>query len=403
MAIVNEFEIEAVEAFHITLGGKKYWETFKPDDRLSSGRYLLKENWRTVYGRVVETCLVKVTLKNGPTGWGEATEPICPEIIAIIATELIAPLSSGVKFASIDEFRKFAYDLNRGRGHLSGYHLLAIAALDMALCDAMAKSRQVSVARDFNNNATGTFGVYLSGIRRNSREERAAFLASLVEDGLQAAKIFVDSDTEETAREVAYLRSAVDGDWQLMVDALWSFERIDDAQRLREMLDTHDVTWLECPIIPEDLSSHKTLCKKAGIPIALGEHFFTHWQLQDWVDARALHIFQPDIGRTGFCGGVVMADMAKAAGIQVTPHMGTGSPVVQAAALQFYSAVCDTLPCEFQLDLANPLPEVFESAWNYHNGSMTLPDAPGLGVQINEKNLQEYIVTNLSFISRSGI
>lgn len=389
--MTTPFEIARVEAFHVA-SADSYWRGYRNANRQESARFALKPGWRTVYGQHVETCLVKVTLADGQIGWGEATEPVCPEVIGQLITRLIAPLCRGIAFGTVAEFTAFAYDLNRGRGHLSGYQLLAIAALDIAICDALAKRAGKPLAALFGHAPAETIPLYLSGIRRATVEDRQAHLRDLLADGLTAAKIFVDGDTAATLAEVDALRSGVPGDWALMVDALWSCDSVEQAAELTAGLGERGIRWLECPLVPEDLAGHVRLRAASPVPIALGETFFTAYQLHDWLDAGAFDIYQPDIGRTGFAGGLAQAARVQDAGRIVTPHMGTGSPVVQAAALHFHAATCAGQPCEYQRDLAGFLPDAFHSHWRIARNAAHLSDAPGLGVEIDEDALSAHVV-----------
>ena len=83
------FEIAAIDAYHLVEGAETYWQDYKPQDRVATDRFLLKPGWRTVYGKRFETALIRVTLSDGSTGWGEATEPICPEAIGSLAVRLL--------------------------------------------------------------------------------------------------------------------------------------------------------------------------------------------------------------------------------------------------------------------------------------------------------------------------
>ena len=91
MTIATSFTIAAVEAFHVVARDRSYWNEFKPESRASSARHVLKPGWRAAYTRNFETAIVKVTLADGTVGWGEATEPICPEVICRLAVHLVAP------------------------------------------------------------------------------------------------------------------------------------------------------------------------------------------------------------------------------------------------------------------------------------------------------------------------
>ena len=384
------FSIRAVDAYHLVIPDKTYWNTFNETNRTTSPRFLLKPGWRTVYARRLESAIVRVTLSDGTVGWGEATEPICPEVVCRLATELFAPLAASMEFDDPPALWDFCYDLQRGRGHSTGYQLLAMAALDVAVWDALGRRHDMPVCGLLSDSPRRLVPVYLSGIRRATLPQRIALLREMSDGGLRGAKIFVDADTETTLREVSALREGVPGLRDLMADALWSYTDFRQAAEAKRRLADYRVKWLECPLLPEDLDGHARLAAEAGVSIALGESFFTSLQAAPWVQAGALQILQPDICRTGFSDGRRQQQLAEAAGIAVTAHMGSGSPIVQAAALQFDAALRNELLAEHQFDLGNPLPDVFRSAWIYRDGAMQVPDAAGLGLTVDEPALREH-------------
>lgn len=381
------FAIASVDAFHLVASAHTYWREQRAENRVAADRFVLKPGWRTVYATRVETALVRVTLEDGSVGWGEATEPICPEVVCRLAVGLLAPVLGRRTFPDPPALWEAGYDLNRGRGHLSGYHTLALAALDVAVWDALGRRAGAPVAALLSEAPAPSLPVYLSGLRRASVAERVELARSVVGEGWAGAKIFVDADTEATLREVDALRNGVPGDWRLMADALWSYEDAAEAAAARAALGERTVAWFECPLPPEDLGGHIALRARDGSPVALGEHFFTRHQSVPWFEAGALDVFQPDICRTGFSDGLRQTAAARRHGIAVTPHMGSGSPVVQAAALTFASAVAADAPVEFQRDLASVGEGAFASAWCLSGGRFTLPDTPGLGVEVDAEAL----------------
>jgi L-alanine-DL-glutamate epimerase-like enolase superfamily enzyme len=389
----TSFTIVAIDAYHVVARERSYWGNYRPESRASSDRYVLKPGWRAVYGRDFETALVKVTLADGSVGWGEATEPICPEVICRLAVHLVAPFVGGREYGHPSAAWDDAYDLQRVRGHTAGYVLHAMAAIDIAVWDALGHRSRLPLAALLAAMPARVVPAYLSGVRRSTLDERLELLARLVGEGLSAVKIFVTNDTAETLAEIDALRSGVAGPWDIMVDALWTYDSVDSAAAARRALGERSVRWFECPLIPEDLEGHVALSRAGGTSIALGEHFFTHHQSRPWFKARALSVFQPDIGRTGVSDGLRQADLARAEGIEVTPHMGSGSPIVQAAALHFWATAQPDLPCEYQMDLADVLPGVFETGWTFANGGFVVPDRPGLGVAVDEAQLGSRLVT----------
>jgi galactonate dehydratase len=384
----TSFTIAGIEAFHVVARDRSYWNEFKPESRATSERHVLKPGWRAAYTRNFETAIVKVTLADGTVGWGEATEPICPEVICRLAVHLIAPFVGGREFQHPAGAWEAAYELQRVRGHVAGYVLHALAAIDIALWDALGRRNELPLCAMLSDAPARRVPTYLSGIRRATLGDRIDALSRLVEDGLGAVKIFATSDTAETLAEIDALRAGVAGDWEIMVDVLWSYDNVAEAAEARVALGQQDVRWLECPLIPEDLEAHLRLADGGGAPIALGEHFFTHHQSQPWLKAGALSVFQPDMGRTGLSNGLRQTEFARGQGIAVTPHMGNGSPIVQAAALHFWAAISPELPCEYQIDLADVLPAAFASAWRYGKGGFVVPSRPGLGVDVDEAALQ---------------
>lgn len=384
----TSFTIASVEAFHVVARDRSYWNEFKHESRATSARHVLKPGWRAAYTRNFETAIVKVTLTDGTVGWGEATEPICPEVICRLAVHLIAPFIGGRAFAHPAASWEDAYELQRVRGHTAGYFLHAMAAIDIAIWDALGRRAGLPLSALLAERPARIIPAYLSGLRRGTLADRIAMLAGLVDDGLTAVKLFGTSDTAETLAEIDALRAGVAGDWAIMVDALWSYETVAEAAAARRAFGDRDVGWLECPLIPEDLDAHRELAEGGGAPIALGEHFFTHHQSLPWLRAGAFSIFQPDMGRTGLSNGLRQTELARAHGIAVTPHMGSGSPIVQAAALQFWAAIHPELPCEYQLDLADVLPAAFDTAWSFAKGGFVVPERAGLGVEVDEAALR---------------
>ena len=382
------FTIAAIEAFHVVARDRAYWGGLKQENRALSDRYVLKDGWRAAYGRAFETAIIKVTLTDGTVGWGEATEPICPEVICLLAVHLVAPFIGNREYDHPASAWNDGYDLQRVRGHTAGYVLHALAAIDIAVWDALGRRNALPLASLLSENPVRHIPAYLSGIRRGTLTERIDLLAGLVEQGLGAAKIFVTNDTAATLAEIDALRAGVPGAWDLMVDALWSYNSAHEAALARRAFGDRDVRWFECPLIPEDLDAHLSLGAHPGTPIALGEHFFSRYQSSPWFKAGALSIFQPDVGRTGLSDGLRQTSIARKHGISVTPHMGSGSPIVQASALQFWSAIGANWPCEFQFDLSDVLPGVFDTGWRLDKGAFTLPDRAGLGIEVDEGALR---------------
>jgi galactonate dehydratase len=394
MSVNTNFAIQSVESIHLAFKNTaSYWESYRSNegDR-QTDRFEFKQGWQTVYARYIETPMVKVTLSDGTVGWGEANSGIGPEIVCMIINDLLAQMINGQEFESPTALWDFQYDTQRGRGYSSGYWLDALAAIDIAVWDAIGKREQSPVAALLAPNPRTRFDVYLSGIRRSTLQERSEHVNSWIDTGLKGAKIFLTGDVDKGTAELDGLIEGAPGLEQWMVDTLWMCSP-ESAELGKSEYGRRNVRFFECPLQPEDLSGHQILVKKPGAPIALGEHFRSRYQMESWVqEPRALDVYQPDIGRTGFSDYMVQMKIASQCGVPTTPHMGSGVSVFQAATLQCAAVASPDYLQEFQGGLSDRLDKASDTGWKYADGGFKLPDRPGIGVEIYESLLEPFIV-----------
>ncbi len=394
MTTNTSFNIKTIESVHLAFKNTaSYWESYRANegDRVTE-RFEFKKGWQTVYARYVETPLVKVTLSDGTVGWGEANTGIGPEVVTLIVNDILGQMIEGQDFENPGALWDFLYDTQRGRGYSSGYWLDALAAIDIAVWDAIGRREQTPVAALLDQNPRPKFDVYLSGVRRSTLKERVDHVNKWIDTGLRGAKIFLTGDVDSGIAELDGLQAGAPELEQWMVDTLWMCSH-ESAERGKIEYGKRDVRFFECPLQPEDLVGHQELVKRPGADIALGEHFRSRYQMEQWVqEPRALDVYQPDIGRTGFTDYMVQMDIAADAGIKTTPHMGSGVSVFQAATLQCAAVASPEYLQEFQGGLSDRLEEASDTAWKYADGGFDLPDRPGIGVEINERLLEPFIV-----------
>lgn len=388
----RDFTIAALETFHVALGGKGYWEGYRGLGPEAESRFMFSPGWRTVYPRRVEAALCKVMLDDGTIGWGEANAPIAPEVTCLIARNLLAEIVRGRAFDDPPAMWDLLYDAQRGRGHQGSYYLDAIAMVDIAVWDALARRAGLPLARLLADSPRAVIPAYLSGIRRPTREDRIAHARDWAGRGITGIKLFFDGDIEAGSTELAALQAAVPEVRRWMVDVLWSLPDLETAAHAKAVYGELAVEWLECPMIPEDLAGHLHLQRRPGAPIALGEHVHTRFDSGPWLEQRALDVFQPDVGRTGISDALRQIGLARDAGIAVTPHMGSGLDVFQAATLHVAAVCADSHLCEFQAGLAGRVPDAITTTWRFEGGAFHLPDAPGIGIEVDEAALAAHVV-----------
>jgi D-galactarolactone cycloisomerase len=322
-----------------------------------------------------------------------ANAPIVPEVTCLLADRLLAPVLEGRGFEEPSALWDLGYDIQRGRGHVAGFHLDALAMIDIAIWDAVARRAGLPLAGLLAQAPRDRIPVYLSGLRQATRDERITAACRWSDRGLTGIKVFHDADTEAGLAELAALQAGAPAIGRWMVDVLWSLPGVEAAAQAKQSYHGLGVEWLECPLPPEDLDAHRKLAALPGADVALGEHIHTSFEAEPWLTARALQVFQPDVGRIGISDLLRQARLARDRGIAMTPHMGSGLDIFQAATLQVAAALgSPSLLTEYQAGLSGRLDGAVRSAWAYADGGFRLPDQPGLGIAVDETELARFVV-----------
>lgn len=172
----------------------------------------------------------------------------------------------------------------------------------------------------------------------------------------------------------------------------WTLER---ARAFAEACGEHDVAWLEEPLAMHDLDGMRRLREASPVPIAGGELIGDWHAIRPLFEHDCLDIYQPD---AVLCGGadasLKTAKRASQEGVSFAPHTWTnGWGLLFNAHIQAASGF-DT-PLEWPYDPPGWTPSVRDGvmAKTLHptaNGVFELPDAPGLGVELKEDELEEY-------------
>ena len=143
--------------------------------------------------------------------------------------------------------------------------------------------------------------------------------------------------------------------------------------------------FVEEPVPQENVDALKQVSDHVPFPIATGERLLSRWEFRQIFEKQAVAYLQPD---TSHAGGISelkrIANMAEVYYMHIMPHCAIG-PVALSASLQVDAAVPNFLVQE-QIDQG--LGEgLLVEPWRVENGHILLPQAPGLGIQIDEKEL----------------
>lgn len=351
-------------------------------------RYFLRPGFPTVYSKDNEALLVRVETDEGLAGWGEALAPVVPEAVAEVVVGLLRPLILGSDPRDVEPLWDRMYGSMRVRGHLTGLFVDACAAVDVALWDLFGKAVGEPVCRLLGGRRRDSLKAYHSGVAGSTPAERAATARDLAAAGFSGVKLHLGYGMEDVAT-VAAVRDAVGPQVGIMLDGHWSAS-VGKALAIGLAIEPYGVLFYEAPIIPEDTAGLAELARSLSVPIAVGEGERTRWQFLALLQARAMDIAQPDVGRTGLTEGRRIASLCDAFNVPIAPHVSTGLGIRYAATLHYAAALANFLILEHQGGLFGAVNASLTAPLMLERGDVRVPDGPGLGVELNEAALSPF-------------
>jgi D-galactarolactone cycloisomerase len=390
-------KINSIEAFPIRLPRDLKQATGTAGTPTALGAAVGGYHWSavypTLYSSYIETALVKVTLDNGMHGWGEAQAPLAPRVACTIVADLLAPALQDEPFdgerKTIEALWLRMFQTMRVRGQTGGFMMDAISGIDLALWDLAGKLRDQPVARLLaGGGAKNRVPCYLSGVSGRDEEERADFARQHFDRGLGAVKIFHDAGDHELLSQIDTLRNALGDSAKIAVDALWRFDLARDQALLNE-LEARGLFWLECPFNPDELEPHRLLRQRHDIPLAVGESYRSRQELEPFFTGRLIRFVQPDLGRAGLTETLRIGQSAAAHGVELVPHVSIALGPQIAAAIHAAAVVPNCSICEYNPNVFGPSNRYLVDPLAMEDAAYTVPDAPGLGIDIRLAELLE--------------
>ncbi len=189
-------------------------------------------------------------------------------------------------------------------------------------------------------------------------------------------------DPREDYERVRQVRKAIGDKVDLMLDVNQTWD-LNTAMVWGKRLEEFHINWLEEPLAPEDIRSHRILARELNIPIALGEHIYTRQAFRDYLLAEAVEIMQVDVTRVG---GVTewlqTAELAGAFNCPVVPHVADGGLVHQHLVAATMNA-----PMQEFIPFAE---DVFREPLNVKEGYLYLPETPGASTDFVPAAFEKY-------------
>jgi mandelate racemase len=307
-------------------------------------------------------------------------KPYLPKTMKYLIPALLdfGEMLKGRRVSPVDLY----YETARKSLHFVGYQglsMIAVAGLDMAAWDALAKAADVPLCV-LLGGSVGPVNAYNSnGLWLQSPESAAAEAVELLDErggGFRALKLRLGrADPRDDLATIKAVRDAIGDDIDLMVDFNQALN-LADALRRCHMIDDHGFVWIEEPVLYDDFDSCARLTAELKTPIQIGENFYGPRDVHFALQKKACDLIMPDFMRIGGVTGFLRsAAIAGAAGIPISTHF---YPEVGAHVMR----VSESAHFLEWLDWSYP---VLQRHFEVRNGQVHVPEAPGVGIEWDEK------------------
>lgn len=343
---------------------------------------------------------VKVlTDQPGLYGWGEATLEWKTKAV-LGAIEDLSGLVIGEDPHRIEHLAQRMHRVSFWPLGIIG--LTALSGIEQALWDIKGKALGVPVWQLLGGRVRDHVRVYTHLLQ--ARQDRPVPLSDIgamcdavqqtVELGYTAVKLglvpYMGYDAplpalRHTEKLAIAIRERVGDTIDIMTDFHGRPDSVQAAKAFIDVIAPIRPMFVEEPIQPGDPTALAELSRLVDCPLATGERLLTPQEYAELARLRAVTYVQPDLSHCGgFSGARRIAAIAEAASMGVMPHNPMG-PVAGAVALQFAAATPNFVIQEEAVGLAPWFREICSSfPLDRVNGGWAIPQAPGLGIDIDE-------------------
>lgn len=268
----------------------------------------------------------------------------------------------------------------RGMG---GVVVSALSALEIALTDIEAKRADVSVATLLGGKRSAVPVHFTCGFPELEIADLVRNCAREIEAGAEGVKVLIAARGRDIAQDLARLkavRDAIGPDAQLIADANCGMDlptAMDFAQRAGNL----NLAWLEEPVKGNDTQALSQL-SELGVPLGAGQMEQSTHRFGSLSEA-GVRVIQPNavfIG--GFRAAIDVAKTASGLGAVIAP--AGGWDIIN---LHWLSGAFGSGTIELHRAQARIARLLMQDTLTISNGSITVPDMPGLGLLPDEAAL----------------
>jgi L-alanine-DL-glutamate epimerase-like enolase superfamily enzyme len=346
--------------------------------------------------------LVRIHTDAGFVGVGESDSS--PEVMkAIFDAPFSHTLSCGLRELLLGEdprdIERLWEKMYQGTLYFGrrGAAIQAISAADIALWDILGKATGMPVCQLLGGIYRRQIRAYASDLMPNTPTEAKRHAAALREAGFTALKFGwgpLGRDEETDVALLAATRHGLGDDADLMVDIGICWDARTAIARARRFA-PFNLAWIEEPLPPDDITGYGQLTAAVETPIAAGEEESTTHGFRELIERGGIDIVQVDVARAGgLTEARRIAQMAHQRNKPCVPHaFSTG--VLLAASIHWVASQPNIHLLEYTVS-ESPLAVgltgtgLLKDPPRASDGYVTVPDAPGLGIELDEEIVSRY-------------
>ena len=358
--------------------------------------------------------LVRLTAEDGTRGWGECyLTGVGPVAARAVVEDVFRRHMRGENPENVELMFRRAYS-SGFTGRPDPTVIGAFSGLEIACWDLVgrARGRPVSALLGGRVNARLRSYSYIYPLDQHdteafwsSPEMTAESAAAMVAEGFTAVKFDpagpytirgghmpAMSDITKSAAFCAAIRETVLDRADLLFGTHGQFS-VGGAIRLAQAIEKFNPLWFEEPVPPDNVAAMARVAGATGIPVATGERLTTKAEFAPILQAGAAAILQPATGR---CGGLwegrKIAALAEVHNAEVAPHLYAG-PIEWAANVQLAATLPNLSMVETIGTGGGFHGDLIGHAIRWDDGFVLPPDAPGLGIEVDEAMLAAHAYT----------
>ena len=337
---------------------------------------------------------VRIRTDGGITGIGESTLFAFPDAVASIVAAF-KPVLIGADPMRPDYL---ALKLYRAVSMRSMVITGALAAIDQALWDIRGKHYGAPIWDILGGRMRDRVRAMLV-LDYGTIDELCAQAAAAERDGYTALKVLLFQNEHHTmghARRHADMVARMDAlretvGWQVDLGVeLHRNMMPGEAVALLAELERFRPFFVEDPIVPDSVMAFGAVSSKSRLPMAAGERTTSIWEFAEYVSHGGVSYLRPDIGIAGgFTQLRKICAMAEAHHMAILPHSVPNGPVATMAHVHMGFAAATWDAQEYRpLDHA-PFTRMVDEVPAPRGGYFQLPEAPGLGMALNDAELEK--------------